>query len=194
MNLTTFRCVLHVTWFHRVRFSCHLRPKHGTIHVCKLEVLTSHLVQHIRWCAAESEIYAPNFTQIRARFTDSRDCEIRTNSSEIRTNFVPISHEFGTNFMRTCYEFRTIFVGHWQKSHTNTTYACNEVPTPTHISLNLPPPPGAHTHTDTNTHRHRNTHIPSMKANSPPLDSHPHTARPHTLIPIWTVDVSRFNA
>ena len=38
------------------------------------------------------------------------------------------------------------------------------------------------------------THMPSMKANSPPLDPHPHTSRPHTLIRTWTVDVSRFNA
>ena len=28
-----------------------------------------------------------------------------------------------------------------------------------------------------------------MKANSPPLDPYPHTARPHTLICTWTVDV-----
>ena len=39
-NLTTFCCVLRVTGCHHVRFSCYLRQKHGTIHVCKLEVLT----------------------------------------------------------------------------------------------------------------------------------------------------------
>ena len=48
-----------------------------------------------------------------------------------------------------------------------------------------PPPP----HTETHTHPCTNTHIPSMKANSPPLDPYPHTARPHTLIRTWTVDV-----
>ena len=37
------------------------------------------------------------------------------------------------------------------------------------------------------------TRIPSVKANSPPLDPHPHTARPHTLIRTWTVDLSRLN-
>ena len=37
------------------------------------------------------------------------------------------------------------------------------------------------------------SHIPSMKANSLPLDPHPHTARPHTLIRTWAVDVSRLN-
>ena len=47
------------------------------------------------------------------------------------------------------------------------------------------PPP----HTETHTHPCTNTHIPSMKANSPPLDPYPHTARPHTLIRTWTVDV-----
>ena len=79
-------------------------------------------------------------------------------SYELRTKFVTttftvpicealwgrISYEFRTNFVRTSYEFRTIFAGHWQKSHTNTTYACTEVPTPSHISLYLPP---RHTHT-----------------------------------------------
>ena len=51
------------------------------------------------------------------------------------------------------------------------------------------PPP----HTETHTHPCTNTHIPSMKPNSPPLDPYPHTARPHTLISTWTVDVSRLN-
>ena len=54
VNLTTFCCVLRVTWCHHVRFSCYLRQKRGTINVCKLEVLTSHVVQHIRWCSVES--------------------------------------------------------------------------------------------------------------------------------------------
>ena len=43
-NLTTFCCVLRVTWCHCVCFSCYLRQKRGTTNVCKLEVLTSHLV------------------------------------------------------------------------------------------------------------------------------------------------------
>ena len=43
-NLTTFCCVLRVMWCHRVCFSCYLRQKRGTINVCKLEVLASHLV------------------------------------------------------------------------------------------------------------------------------------------------------
>ena len=48
VNFTTFCCVLRVTWCHRVRFSCYLRPKRGPTSVCKLEVLSSHMVQHIR--------------------------------------------------------------------------------------------------------------------------------------------------
>ena len=39
VNSTTFCCVLRVTWCHRVCFSCYLRPKRGTINVCKCEVL-----------------------------------------------------------------------------------------------------------------------------------------------------------
>ena len=141
---------------------------------------------------------------------DTNSCklfEIRTkfvrSSYELRTKFVTttftvrIHGTLGTNFVRTSYEFRTIFAGHCTKSHTNTTYACNKVPTPTHISLYLPPRhthTHKHTHTHTHTHTHaQNTQIHSMKANSPPLDPHPHTARPHTLIRTWTVDVSRLN-
>ena len=85
------------------------------------------------------------------------------NSYEFRTNFVRISHEFRTNFVRISYEFRTIFAGHCTKSHTNTTYACTEVPTPTHISLYLPP---RHTHTHTHTHTpHRHTHTHFVREN-----------------------------
>ena len=62
MNLTTFCCVLRVIWCHRVRFSCYLRQKRGTINVCKLEILSSHLIQHIRWDSVESEIHGPQFT------------------------------------------------------------------------------------------------------------------------------------
>ena len=62
VNLTTFCYVLRVICCHRVCFSCDLRQKRGTINVCKLEVLTSHLVHHIRWCSVESEIHAPKFT------------------------------------------------------------------------------------------------------------------------------------
>ena len=47
VNLTTFCSVLRVTWCHRVRFSCYLRPKHGPTNVCNLEALSSHMVQHI---------------------------------------------------------------------------------------------------------------------------------------------------
>ena len=106
------------------------------------------------------------------------------------------SYEVRTNLVRTSYEFRTIFAGHWQKFHTNTTYACTEVPphthTHTHISLYLPPPPPAHTHTQTHTHTatHKHTHTVN-ESKQPPLDPHPHTARPRTLIRTWTVDVSR---
>ena len=88
--------------------------------------------------------------------------EIRTkfvrNSHKIRTKFVRNSHEFRTNFVRTSYESRTIFAGHWQKSHTNTTYACTGVPTPTHISLYLPP---RHPHTHT-VQQCTHTHTPHM--------------------------------
>ena len=61
----------------------------------------------------------------------------------------PTSHlahledEIRAKFARISNEFRTTFAGHWQtdtdKATNNTTYACNEVPTPTHISLYLPP-------------------------------------------------------
>ena len=64
------------------------------------------------------------------------------------------------------------------------------------LTSSAPPP----THRRTPTPRTKETvmhpppsHIPSMKANSPPLDPHPHTARPHTLIRTWTVDVSRLD-
>ena len=43
-DLTTFGCVLRVTCCHGVRFSCYLCQKHGTTHVCNLEVSTSHTV------------------------------------------------------------------------------------------------------------------------------------------------------
>ena len=85
--------------------------------------------------------------------------EIRNNhihGTYCGTKFVRNSHEFRTNFVRTSYEFRTIFAGHCTKSHTNTTYACTGVPTPTHISLYLPP---RHPHTHTHTHTpHKHTH------------------------------------
>ena len=74
--------------------------------------------------------------------------------------------------MRTSYKSRTIFAGHWQKSHTNTTYACTGVPTPTHISLYLPP----HTHIQcSNVHtccKHIHScvgHPRCMKSKVPPL-------------------------
>ena len=118
-------------------------------------------------------------------------------SYEIRTKFVRNLHEFRTNFARISYEFRTNFVRisyHFcrtlaEEPHQH--HLCNnEVPTPTHISLYLPPPGNTHTHTqththtDTHTHPCTNTHIPSMKANSPPCTrptpthcplTHPHT-------------------
>ena len=91
------------------------------------------------------------------------------NLYELRTKFVTttftvpicealwgrIWYEFRTNFVRTSYKIRTIFAGHWQKSHTNTTYACTEVPTPTHISLYLHP---RHKPTHTHTRRNRQQH------------------------------------
>ena len=89
---------------------------------------------------------------------DTNSCKL----FELRTNFVRISYEIRTKFVtttftvriegRTSYEFRTIFAGHCTKSHTNITYACTGVPTPTHISLYLPP---RHPHTHTHTHTHR---------------------------------------
>ena len=48
VNFTTFCFVLRVTWCHRVPFSCYLRPKRGPTNVCKLQVLSSHMVSHIR--------------------------------------------------------------------------------------------------------------------------------------------------
>ena len=47
VNSTTFSCVLRVTSCHRLRVSCYLRPKRGPTNVCKLQVLSSHMVQHI---------------------------------------------------------------------------------------------------------------------------------------------------
>ena len=92
--------------------------------------------------------FVRNSYEIRTKFvTTTFTVRIEgRNSYEIRTKFVRNSHEFRTNFVRTSYESRTIFAGHWQKSHTNTTYACTGVPTPTHISLYLPP---RHPHTHT---------------------------------------------
>ena len=129
------------------------------------------------------------------------------NSYEIRTNFVRISHEFRTNFLRISCELRTNFVPflqdtarratptppmHATKSPHPHTFPCTCPPRHTH------PHKHTHTHTHTNIHTHththaQNTHIPSMKAKSPQLDPHPHTARPHTLIRTWTVDVSRLD-
>ena len=114
------------------------------------------------------------------------------NSCEFRTKFVTTTFtvhfgdEFRTKFVRISYHFcRTLA----EEPHQH--HLCNnEVPTPTHISVYLPPPPGTHTHTqththtDTHTHPCTNTHIPSMKANSPPCTrptpthcplTHPHT-------------------
>ena len=61
--------------------------------------------------------------------------------------------------------------------------------------LTPPPHTGARPHPEPKRQSSRPppSHIQSMKANSPPLDPHPHTARPHTLIRTWTVDVSRLN-
>ena len=109
--------------------------------------------------------------------------QIVRNSYEVRTKFVRSSYEvpnnhihgnmlrhfgdeFRTKFARISYEFFTIFAAHWQKSHTNTTYACNEVPTPTHISMYRPP---RHAHTHTNTHTHTDTHTHT------PMHKHTHT-------------------
>ena len=67
----------------------------------------------------------------------------------------------------------------WCSSHSQPPSPHRRTPTPiTKKTVMHPPPP---------------SHIPSMKANSPPLDPHPHTARPHTVIRTWTVDVSRLN-
>ena len=112
------------------------------------------------------------------------------NSCEIRTKFVTTKFtvHLGDEFRAT---FRTIFAGHWQKSHTNTTYAITKSPHPHTFPCTCPPPPrhtrthtNTHTHTYTHTHPCTNTHIPSMKANSPPCTrptpthcplTHPHT-------------------
>ena len=65
------------------------------------------------------------------------------------------------------------------------------------LTSSLPSPPHRRTPTPrtkkTVMHPPPPSHIPSMKANSPSLDPHPHTARPHTLIRTWTVDVSQLN-
>ena len=128
-------------------------------------------------------------TKFTVHFGDEFRTKFARNSYEIRTNFVRISHEFRTNFVRISCEFRTIFAGHWQKSHTNTTYAITKSPHPHTFPCTCPPPgthahTQTHTHTDTHTHPCTNTHIPSMKANSPPCTrptpthcplTHPHT-------------------
>ena len=38
VNFTIVCCVLEATWCHPVHFSCYLRTKLGTRHVCKLEI------------------------------------------------------------------------------------------------------------------------------------------------------------
>ena len=104
------------------------------------------------------------------------------NSYEIRTKFARNSYDFRTNFVRTSYESRTIFAGRWQKSHTNTTYACTGVPTPTHISLYLPPRhPHTHkvqqcTHTHT-PHRHTHTHTHTQEEGATPSFMYPNIQR-----------------
>ena len=100
---------------------------------------------------------------------------------------------------RILYELRTNVVFFlWdtgRENDTNTTYACTEVPTATHISLYLPPRhthTRTHTQTYTHTHSHTQTHTyPQWKQTTPLLDPHPHTARPHTLTRITTLIVSR---
>ena len=77
----------------------------------------------------------------------------------------------------------------WCSSHPHPPHTHRRTPTPITKKTVIHPPP----HTETHTHPCTNTHIPSTKANSPPLDPHPHTARPHTLIRTWTTDVSRLN-
>ena len=108
------------------------------------------------------------------------------------TNFVRKSHKtrtkfpgIRTNFLRTSYQFRTTFAGHWHKRRTNTTYACTEVSTPTHISPNLPPPPpGTHTHTHTDTHtctpRHTHTINESKQPPTRPTPTSCPPAHRHT--------------
>ena len=107
VNFTTFCSVLRVTWCHRVCFSCYLCTKRGAINVCKLEVLTSHLVQHIRWCAVESEIHAPKFTH---KFTLDSEMHETVKFVPVRTKWARSSCEFvriGPNFV-----FSLLFVAH----------------------------------------------------------------------------------
>ena len=150
---------IHANWSKFVRNSCEFRTKFVT-------------------------------TTFTVHFGDEIRTKFARNSYEIRTKFARISYEFRTNFVRISCEFRIIFAGHWQKSHTNTTYAITKSPHPHTFPSTCPPPPGTHTHTHKHTHTHThthpctNTHIPSMKANSPPCTrptpthcplTHPHT-------------------
>ena len=70
-------CVCFVRYF----------SKRDTTNVCKLEVLGSHMVQHIRWDSFESEIAAPKLTH---------KVTLRSQIHEI-VNFVRNSYEFHEN-------------------------------------------------------------------------------------------------
>ena len=90
-NLATFCCVLRITWCHCVRFSCYLCQNGGTINVSKIEVLTSCLVPHIRWCSVESGVNSPKFTH---RFTQDSHKSETVNFVRICTNFARICPAF----------------------------------------------------------------------------------------------------
>ena len=208
------KLIFYIPWAHgTTRYMCQNGCFGGVFLVCQV-VLTicyglSVFVLH------KNDTNSCKLVEIRTKFVRN-SCEFRTKfvtttftvhfGDEIRTKFVRNLHEFRKNLARISYEFRTNFVRisyHFcrtlaEEPHQH--HLCNnEVPKPTHISLYLPPPP-RHTHTHTNTHTHRHTHTPmhkhthTLKKTAPhALDPHPHTARSHTLIRTWTVDVPRLD-
>ena len=80
-------------------------------------------------------------------------------------------------YVRVCVYGLCVYVV-WCSSHPHPPYTHRRTPTPRTKKTVIHPP---------------HHHIPSIKGKSPPLDPHPHIARPHTLIRTWTVDVSRLN-
>ena len=93
VNLTTFCYLLRVLWCHRVRFSCYFCQKRGTVNLCKIEGLTSHLV-HIFGGDRSNPTFTHRISHINSRwihrFTTLRNSyEFVRNSHEFRTNRPP---------------------------------------------------------------------------------------------------------
>ena len=82
-NLTTFCCVLRVTWCHRVCFSCYFCQNGAAINVSKFDVSTSHPHVHIRRCSIEPAANSPKFTQNSHQI---QACEFCTNVVRIWTS------------------------------------------------------------------------------------------------------------